>query len=113
MPALARNFQVVAVDQRGMGHSGKPAGGYDTGTLAGDLVALMDALGHQRFAMVGHDTGMWGSATPWPRIIRTGSIVWLSPSPLLPGVAPSPPLWVSLTGRLTGSITSCSTSSSC
>ena len=57
MPALARDFEVIAVDQRGMGLSDKPAGGYDTGTQARDLVALMDALGHQRFAVVGHDTG--------------------------------------------------------
>jgi pimeloyl-ACP methyl ester carboxylesterase len=57
MPALARDFQVVAVDQRSIGLSDKPAGRYDTGTLAGDLVALIDALGHQRFALVGHDTG--------------------------------------------------------
>ena len=57
--ALARDFSVVAPDQRGAGLSGKPADGYDTGTLAGDLVALMDALGHQRFALAGHDTGMW------------------------------------------------------
>ena len=57
MPALARDFEVIAVDQRGIGLSDKPAGGYDTGTLAGDLVALMDALGHERFAVVGHDTG--------------------------------------------------------
>lgn len=58
MPALARDFQVVAVDQRGIGLSGISADGYDTGTLAGDLVTLMAALGHQRFAMVGTDTGM-------------------------------------------------------
>ena len=38
MPALARDFQVIAVDQRGIGLSDKPADGYDTGTLAGDLV---------------------------------------------------------------------------
>ena len=57
MPALARDFEVIAVDQRGIGLSDKPADGYDTGTLAADLVALMDALGHERFAVVGHDTG--------------------------------------------------------
>src|ERR1044072_8272306 len=43
MPALARDFQVVAVDQRGIGLSDKPQDGYDTGTLANDLVALMAA----------------------------------------------------------------------
>jgi len=59
MPALARGFSVVAVDQRGIGLSDIPAGGYDTGTLASDLVALMDALGHRRFAVAGHDTGLW------------------------------------------------------
>ena len=58
MPALARDFSVVAPDQRGIGLSGKPEGGYDPGTLADDLVALMDALGHQRFAVVGTDTGL-------------------------------------------------------
>jgi pimeloyl-ACP methyl ester carboxylesterase len=32
MPTLARDFQVVAVDQRGIGLSDKPEDGYDTGT---------------------------------------------------------------------------------
>jgi pimeloyl-ACP methyl ester carboxylesterase len=58
MPALARDFEVVAVDQRGIGLSDKPRDGYDIGTLAGDLVALMDELGHERFALYGTDTGM-------------------------------------------------------
>ena len=31
MPALAQDFEVIAVDQRAMGLSDKPAGGYDTG----------------------------------------------------------------------------------
>jgi alpha-beta hydrolase superfamily lysophospholipase len=51
MPALARDFFVVAPDQRGTGLSGKPQDGYDTGTLAGDLVALMDALAMARGAL--------------------------------------------------------------
>jgi alpha-beta hydrolase superfamily lysophospholipase len=44
MPALAQHYSVIAADQRGTGLSGKPAGGYDTATLASDLAALMDAL---------------------------------------------------------------------
>jgi pimeloyl-ACP methyl ester carboxylesterase len=58
MPELARHFTVIAVDQRGIGLSDKPEGGYDTGTLASDLIGVMDALGHERFALLGFDTGM-------------------------------------------------------
>ena len=94
MPALARNFEVIAVDQRGRGLSDKPAGGYDTGTLAGDLVALMDALGHERFAVVGHDTGFaigYALAADHPdRVDR----VALADIPGSPGAAPSPPVFV-------------------
>ncbi|MBA3870831.1 MAG: alpha/beta hydrolase [Anaerolineae bacterium] len=57
MPILARDFTVVAVDQRGIGLSDKPMDGYDTATLAKDMIGLMDALGYQKFAVVGHDTG--------------------------------------------------------
>src|SRR4029078_4567289 len=58
MPTLAQDFRVIAVDQRGIGLSDKPRDGYDTGTLANDLVKLMEAVGHQRFALYGTDTGM-------------------------------------------------------
>ena len=58
MPALAWDFSVVAVDQRGIRLSDKPQDGYDTGTLASDLVKLMGALGHQRFALYGTDVGV-------------------------------------------------------
>jgi pimeloyl-ACP methyl ester carboxylesterase len=58
MPALARDFEVIAPDQRGIGLTDKPKDVYDPGTIADDLVALMDALGHKRFALVGTDTGL-------------------------------------------------------
>jgi pimeloyl-ACP methyl ester carboxylesterase len=92
MPALARDFQVIAPDQRGCGLSGKPEDGYDTGTLAGDLVALMDALGHEQFAVVGHDTGMWiGYALAADHPDRVARLA-VAETPL-PGVSPSPPLF--------------------
>jgi len=92
MPALARDFSVVAPDQRGTGLSGKPADGYDTGTLAADLVALMDALGHRRFAVAGHDTGMWiGYALAADHPGRIDRLA-VAETPL-PGVSPSPPLF--------------------
>jgi pimeloyl-ACP methyl ester carboxylesterase len=93
MPALAKNFRVIAVDQRGMGLSGKPRDGYDTRTLANDLVALMDALGIKRAAVVGHDTGMlisYALAADHPdRVTRL-----VVAEAVLPGVAESPPLFL-------------------
>jgi pimeloyl-ACP methyl ester carboxylesterase len=93
MPALARDFQVVAVDQRGVGLSEKPEDGYDTGTQADDMVALMEALGHERFAMYGTDTGMpiaYAVAADHPdrldRLVVSEAV--------MPGVSPSPPLLV-------------------
>src|SRR6516165_10219006 len=92
MPALARDFSVVAPDQRGTGLSGKPPGGYDTGTLASDLVALMDALGHRRFAVAGHDTGMWiGYALAADHPGRLDRLAVAEAA--MPGVSPSPPLF--------------------
>ena len=94
MPALARHFTVVAPDQRGTGLSGKPQDGYDTGTLADDLAALMDALGHRRFAVAGHDTGMWiGYALAADHPDRVARLA-VAETPL-PGVSPSPPLFAS------------------
>jgi pimeloyl-ACP methyl ester carboxylesterase len=91
MPVLARDFQVIAPDQRGTGLSGKPREGYDTATLAADLVALMEALGHQRFAMAGHDTGMWiGYALAADHPDRLARLA-VAETPL-PGLSPSPPL---------------------
>jgi pimeloyl-ACP methyl ester carboxylesterase len=91
MPELARDFEVIAVDQRGIGLSDKPEEGYDTGTLASDLVALMQALGHERFAVVGVDTGMlisYALAADYPdRVDRL--VVGEAP---LPGISPPNPL---------------------
>src|SRR6185369_15476221 len=93
MPELARDFTVVAVDQRGIGLSGKPEDGYDTATLASDLVALMDALGHPRFALYGTDVGMpiaYALAADHPDRIER---LIVSEAPL-PGISPSPPLFL-------------------
>ena len=94
MPKLAESFTVIAVDQRGTGLSDKPRDGYDTGTLANDLVAMMDALGHQRFAVVGHDTGFaigYALAADHPdRIDR----VVLAEIPGPPMASASPPVFV-------------------
>src|SRR6476619_6173285 len=91
MPALAGDFEVIAVDQRGIGLSDKPEEGYDSGTLATDFAGLMDALGHNRFAVVGVDTGMligYALAADYrDRVVRLA--VGAAP---LPGISPPVPL---------------------
>ncbi|MGY2733855.1 alpha/beta fold hydrolase [Sphingomonas sp. UYP23] len=57
MPELARTHRVFAIDLRGMGGSGHPAGGYDKKTMAGDLSALAHQLGFGKVDVVGHDIG--------------------------------------------------------
>ena len=64
-PALAAaGWRVATPDMRGYGHSGKPAApeAYRLNTIAQDIGAIADALGEQRFAVVGHD---WGALAAW------------------------------------------------
>jgi haloacetate dehalogenase len=58
---LATAHTVICPDLRGYGASDKPAGDgpdtYSKRTMAADVVALAKALGHERFALAGHDRG--------------------------------------------------------
>ena len=54
---LVRDHTVVVPDLRGMGLSAKPADGYDKWNEAADMRAVLDALGIDRAAVVGHDIG--------------------------------------------------------
>ena len=61
---LARSHTVVCPDLRGYGQSSKPPTTpdhrpYSKRAMAGDCLALMAALGHQRFAVAGHDRGAY------------------------------------------------------
>lgn len=63
-PLAAAGLRVVALDQRGYNLSDKPArvADYALELLAADVVGLLDALGCERAALVGHD---WGAAVAW------------------------------------------------
>jgi haloacetate dehalogenase len=58
---LAADHTVICPDLRGYGDSDKPADtdgqAYAKRTMAADVVALATALGHDRFALAGHDRG--------------------------------------------------------
>lgn len=60
-PDLADRFTVVVPDLRGYGHSSSPdsTGGenYTKRAMARDMVAVMRALGFERFRLAGHDRG--------------------------------------------------------
>lgn len=56
-PVLAERFTIVAPDQRGMGASTLPDGGFTKTDMARDLAAVLDALGHERVSVAGYDLG--------------------------------------------------------
>lgn len=61
-PALAASFQVVLLDLRGYGDSGRPPAGegsvaYGKREMALDALHVMRELGHARFQVLAHDRG--------------------------------------------------------
>jgi pimeloyl-ACP methyl ester carboxylesterase len=60
----AAGYRACAPDQRGYSAGARPAGvdAYRTDHLVADALALADALGAERFHLVGHD---WGAAVGW------------------------------------------------
>jgi pimeloyl-ACP methyl ester carboxylesterase len=64
VPAIARNFQVMAIDQRGYNESDQPerVANYSMDKLVGDVKAVIEHFGRQQATIVGHD---WGGAVAW------------------------------------------------
>lgn len=63
-PALAKSFQVVAIDQRGYNLSDQPEGveQYSMDRLVADVRAVIQHFGRDQAVIVGHD---WGGAVAW------------------------------------------------
>ena len=74
---VSAGLSVVCPDMRGYGQSSKPALQPDhrqqsKRAVAADLVALMRRLGHERFAVVGHDRGCYvalRAALDYPAVV--------------------------------------------
>ena len=64
MPALAKHFQVVAIDLRGYNKSDQPEGveNYAIDKLVGDVEAVLRHFKRDKAIIVGHD---WGGAVAW------------------------------------------------
>ena len=64
VPLLEDRFRLIMPDQRGYGASDRPGEveAYKTGLLVDDIFALAEALGLERFVLVGHD---WGGSIAW------------------------------------------------
>ena len=73
MPALARRYQVVAIDQRGINLSDQPAGveNYTVQKQVGDVAAVIKAFKREKAIIIGHDTGAavaWSFASALPQM---------------------------------------------
>jgi pimeloyl-ACP methyl ester carboxylesterase len=93
IPYLSRHCRVVVFDGRGNGHSDRPEQGYDEQAFAGDAVAVLDATGTERAAVVSLSLGAQRSlllAAAHPK--RVDALVFVAPAvPLgepLPGRTP-------------------------
>jgi len=65
LPVLAdAGYRVLAPDQRGYSPGARPEGieNYSYARIASDVIALADAVGFDRFHLVGHD---WGAGAGW------------------------------------------------
>ena len=94
MPALAKNYTVIAPDLRGLGDSSKPPTGYDGKTVAEDIYQLVNQLGFKTIFLVGHDWGTqvaYSYAAAHPTGVKRLAVMELT----IPGFAPPgrPPLW--------------------
>jgi pimeloyl-ACP methyl ester carboxylesterase len=94
MPALARNYTVIAPDLRGLGDSSKPLTGYDGKTVAEDIHQLVTQLGFKTIFLVGHDIGAqvaYSYAAAHPTEVKRLVVMDLS----FPGFIPTGkmPLW--------------------
>ncbi|MCS5721671.1 alpha/beta hydrolase [Herbiconiux sp. CPCC 203407] len=57
LPLVATEYRAIAMDMYGFGQSAKPEGPQSIEQFAAGALALADALGLERFAVMGHHTG--------------------------------------------------------
>ncbi len=98
MPLLSADYDVIAVDIRGVGASDKPQDGYDKATMAADIRGLMTELGIASANIVGHDIGgmtAFAFASQFPEMTQTVTIidVPIPGAPMFDAIAVDPRAW--------------------
>ncbi|HEU5122192.1 MAG TPA: alpha/beta hydrolase [Candidatus Saccharimonadales bacterium] len=89
-PLLARHFTVVTADLRGYGESSCPPSSedhmpYSKRTMAEDMVGVMQELGFDRFAVIGHDRGArvaYRMALDYPKVVTHLAVFDIVPTDL-------------------------------
>ena len=66
VPEFSRDHQVITLDYRGTGQSGKPSTKYTTKVFADDVGALLNHLKVDQTFVIGHSMGGESSPTPCP-----------------------------------------------
>lgn len=56
-PLLQKDFRIIAPDQRGHGQTTQAPSGYDWASVAADAIGLLDHLGIEQAAVLGHSWG--------------------------------------------------------
>lgn len=85
-PSLAEDHTVIAPDLPGYGDSAVPLAddsAFSKRALAESLVALMHRLGHEQFAVVGHDRGArvaYRMALDHPSVVTTLTVIDIVPT---------------------------------
>jgi 3-oxoadipate enol-lactonase len=88
--ALAERFQVVLLDNRGIGESEAPAGPYTAAEMADDVVRVFDEAGIERAHIVGTSLGGMIAQELALRTERVERLVLVCTTPGGPSAAPMP-----------------------
>lgn len=81
---LSEHFDCIAVDMRGFGYSEKPdlqaEFGYNDGTLAADILELLNELGLAKVGLIGHNLGaLWAQRFVRSHPERVSKLALLAP----------------------------------
>ena len=88
---LARRFQVITIDNRGIGASDTPPGNYSTRAMANDVLAVLDHAGIQRASLIGTSLGgMIAQELALAHPERVDKLVLVATVLAGPAVAPCP-----------------------